>query len=48
MFARRLVIEEGAAIKGSIEIERPAEMAPPRAARVSGDGAELPGERESA
>jgi len=48
VFARRLVIEEGAAIKGSIEIERPAEMAPPRAARVSGDGAELPGERESA
>jgi cytoskeletal protein CcmA (bactofilin family) len=28
--ARRLVIEEGATVQGSIEVERPAEVAPPR------------------
>jgi cytoskeletal protein CcmA (bactofilin family) len=32
--ARRLVIDEGAAVRGSIEVERPAEVAQPRVARV--------------
>jgi len=33
--ARRLVIEEGAAVQGSIEVERPAEIAPARVARAA-------------
>jgi cytoskeletal protein CcmA (bactofilin family) len=34
--ARRLVIEEGAAVQGSIEVERPAEVAQPRVVRATG------------
>jgi len=40
--ARRLVIEEGAAVQGSIEVERPAEVAPPRVVRATGTEAARP------
>jgi cytoskeletal protein CcmA (bactofilin family) len=35
---RRLVIEEGAGVRGSIEVERPAEVAAPRVARAAAVG----------
>ena len=40
--ARRLVIEEGASVQGSIEVERPADVAPVRVARATGTEAARP------
>jgi cytoskeletal protein CcmA (bactofilin family) len=40
--ARRLVIEEGARVRGSIEVERPAEVAQPRVVRATGTEAARP------
>jgi len=46
--ARRLVIEEGASVRGSIEVERPAEVAQPRVVRATGTEAARPVALETA